>query len=359
MKAVGVFPGSREVRLVDHPEPRLEAADQVKVRVLEVGACGTDREICAFQFGESPAGAPYLVLGHEGLGEVLETGKGVSRLRPGDLVVPMVRLPCDVPGCRPCRRERQDFCLTDTFPERGIRRAHGFMTERFVDFETFLVPVPRVLRDVAVLVEPLTIAEKALFQIAEVQRRLPYEAGRTAVVLGAGPVGLLGAMAFVSRGYETFVFARSPGDTPNARLTASIGATYVSGSTTDFATLARRVGNIDLIYEAAGAVRPAFELLEQLGTNGVCVLTGVPALEPAVGVNVERLMRNVVLKNQAVVGTVNAGRDAFEAAIRDLEVFLKRWPEPLRGLVTGRFRLEEFRRLLLDKPAGIKSIFTL
>jgi glucose 1-dehydrogenase len=359
MKAVGVFPGARDVRLVDHPQPALAAPDDVQARVLEVGVCGTDREICAFEFGEPPAGGDYLVLGHEGLAEVTAVGTGVTRLKRGDLVVPMVRLPCDVPSCGACRRERQDFCLTDTFPEHGIRRAHGFMTEVVVDREKFLVPVPRALRDVAVLVEPLTIAEKALFQAADVQKRLPYEAGRKAVVLGAGPVGLLGAMALISRGYETFVYARSPGDTPNARLAASIGATYVSGSTTDFAALARRLGSIDLVYEAAGAVRPAFELLEHLGTNGICILTGVPALHPPVGVDVERIMRNVVLKNQAVVGTVNAGRDSFEAAIRDLEVFLKRWPEALRGLVTGRFRLEDFRRLLLDKPAGIKSIFTL
>lgn len=359
MKAVGVFPGAREVRLVEHPEPALAAPDEVKLRVLEVGACGTDREICAFQFGEPPAGRDYLVLGHEGLGEVVETGKGVSRLKTGDLVVPMVRLPCDVPTCGACRRDRQDFCLTDTFPEHGIRRAHGFMTERVVDREKFLVPVPRSLRDVAVLVEPLTIAEKALFQAVDVQKRLPYEPGRKAVILGAGPVGLLGAMAFIVRGYETFVYARSPGDTPNAKLAGAIGATYVSASTTSFADLAKRIGNIDLVYEAAGAVRPAYNLMEHLGTNGIYILTGVPALEPAVGVDVERIMRNIVLKNQAVVGTVNAGRDAFEAAIRDLEVFLKRWPEALRGLITGRFKLDDFRRLLLDKPAGIKSIFTL
>ncbi|HEX7901731.1 MAG TPA: glucose 1-dehydrogenase [Planctomycetota bacterium] len=356
MKAVGVFPASREVRLVDHPAPVLEAADDVEARVLEVGACGTDREICAFEFGEPPVGRDYLVLGHEGLAEVTRVGKGVSRLKPGDLVVPMVRLPCEVPACAACRRERQDFCLTDTFPEHGIRRAHGFMTEAVVERERFLVPVPRALRDVAVLVEPLTIAEKALFQAADVQKRLPYPPGRKAVVLGAGPVGLLGAMALITRGYETFVFARSPGDTPNARLATSIGASYVSGGTTDFAALAKRLGGIDLVYEAAGAVKPAFELLEHLGTNGLFVMTGVPALTP-VSTDVAGIMRNVVLKNQAVIGTVNAGRDAFEAAIRDLEVFLKRWPEALRGLITGRFRLDDFRRLLLEKPAGIKSIF--
>jgi len=358
MKAVGVFPAARDVRLVDHPEPVLEAPDDVLARVLEVGVCGTDREICAFEFGEPPVGRDYLVLGHEGLAEVTKVGKGVTRLKPGDLVVPMVRLPCEAPACGACRNGRQDFCLTDTFPEHGIRRAHGFMTEVVADREKFLVPVPRALRDVAILVEPLTIAEKAMFQAADVQKRLPYAPGRKAVVLGAGPVGLLGAMALISRGYETFVFARSPGDTPNARLATSIGATYVSGGSTDFAALAKRLGNIDLVYEAAGAVKPAFELLEHLGTNGICVLTGVPALT-SVSVDVARIMRNVVLKNQAVVGTVNAGRDAFEAAIRDLEVFQKRWPDALRGLITGRFKLDDYRRLLLEKPAGIKNVLVL
>ena len=133
LKRVGVSIARREVKLIDHPEPRLSRPDEVKIRILEVGVCGTDREICEFKFGEPPSGSDYLVLGHEALGEVIEVGPGVQELRPGSLVVPMVRLPCTDPACAACRSGRQDFCLTDTFPEHGIRRSHGFMAERIFD----------------------------------------------------------------------------------------------------------------------------------------------------------------------------------------------------------------------------------
>jgi threonine dehydrogenase-like Zn-dependent dehydrogenase len=356
MKALGVFPSKREIRIVDHPEPKLAAADEVKLRVLEAGVCGTDREICDFQFGEAPPGSDYFVLGHEAIGEVAEAG-GQSGFMPGELVVPMVRLPCPEAGCVPCRNGRQDHCGTDSFPEHGIRRAHGFLTDFVVERAKFLFKLPPALRDVGVLVEPLTIAEKALLQVDVVRGRMPFETpGRTAAVLGAGPVGLLGAMALVSRGWRTFVLARSPETTPNAALAKSIGAEYLSVPQGAGEEVARRIGPIDLVYEAAGSVHAAFKFLEVLGPNGIFVFTGVPGLKSPMSIDAEKIMRHMVLRNQVAMGTVNAGRDAFEAAIADLAAFSARWPAALRGLVTGRYPLESWRSLLIDKPTGIKSV---
>ena len=62
-----------------------------------------------------------------------------------------------------------------------------------------------------------------------------------------------------------------------------------------------------------------------------------------------RLLRNLVLKNQVILGTVNAGREAFEAAIRDLGVFYQRWPDAVRSLITGRYPIEEFREPILER----------
>ena len=108
MKAIAVFPGRREIALIDHEEPQVEGATQVKIRMLEVGICGTDKEICSFAFGEPPKGEEYLILGHESLGEVVEVGKDVKRIEVGDLVVLTVRHPCAVEGCIPCQVGRQD-----------------------------------------------------------------------------------------------------------------------------------------------------------------------------------------------------------------------------------------------------------
>jgi threonine dehydrogenase-like Zn-dependent dehydrogenase len=91
MKAIAVVPSQRRVACIDVPEPALRTPTDVKLRILDVGVCGTDREICSFQYGTPPAGDDHLVIGHESLAEVVEVGAGVTRLRPGDLVVPMVR----------------------------------------------------------------------------------------------------------------------------------------------------------------------------------------------------------------------------------------------------------------------------
>jgi threonine dehydrogenase-like Zn-dependent dehydrogenase len=337
----------------------LAAADEAKVRILEVGVCGTDREICEFKFGEAPAGSEFLVLGHEALGEVVEAGPA-SGFKRGDLVVPMVRMPCVDPTCAACRNDAQDYCLTDSFPERGIRRKHGFMTSLITERGKYLVPVPASLRATAVLVEPLTIIEKALLQYAATEGRKPWaKPERRALVLGAGPVGLLGAMALRVRGYETWVYARSPEDTPNAAVARMIGARYVSGQELPLRRLHEKLGQIDLVYESAGSVPAAFEVMESLGTNGVCILTGVPGVGQALQIDGGRLMRDIVLKNQVILGTVNASREAFQKAIADLELFMQRWPGAVSSILTGRYPLEAYADLLLGRPPGIKNVFTL
>ncbi len=101
MQAVGVRPARREVCLLDVPAPRLTTDDQVRIRTLDVGTCGTDSEICTFVYGQPPTGSDYLVLGHESLGEVVEVGTEVQRFKPGDLVIPSVRRPCAHDHCRP------------------------------------------------------------------------------------------------------------------------------------------------------------------------------------------------------------------------------------------------------------------
>jgi glucose 1-dehydrogenase len=366
VKAVAVRPATRSLELVDHPSPAIAAPTQVALRVLEVGICGTDREIAAFAFGSPPAGADHLVIGHEALAEVVEAGPDVATLRPGDLVVPMVRRPCPHAACEPCRASRPDFCRTGDFREHGIRGAHGFMTERLVQEERFLTPVPRGLRAVAALVEPLTIAEKGLLQLFAVQARLPWTCPhaavegpghcRRALVLGAGPVGLLGAMALRVRGFETTVFSLEPDGHPKAELVRALGARFVSSAAHGAETLAPEIGAVDVIYEAAGASRLALEVLGLLAPNGVAIVTGVPGHHQRADLDTDGIVRRMVLGNQVLLGTVNAGPDAFASAIRDLEVFDRRWPGPLRSLVTGRFPIEAHRELLLGAPSGIKNL---
>ena len=367
MKAVGVLPGQRQVRLVEHAQPQICHDTEVKIRSLEIGVCGTDKEICTFVYGSPPPGYDYLVIGHESLGEVIEVGAKVSHFKPGDLVVPSVRRPCPHHDCRPCQEQLQDFCSTGDFTERGIKMTHGFMTEYYVDDAKYLNLVPPALRDVAVLVEPLTVAEKALAQVWQVQRRLPWGSGSTspsergsglrAVVLGAGPVGILGAMALVARGFKTYVYSRSPKPNIKADLLESFGVEYISSESVSISGLAERVGNIDLVYEALGVAKISFQVMGILGNNGVFVFTGIPAPRPATDIEADILMRNIVLKNQVIVGTVNADKAAFENAIYDLTIFQQRWPQALRSLITGRYSIDSYKELLLGhQRGGIKNV---
>ena len=369
MKAIAVTPRIKEVAIINQPEPKIVSSTDVKLRMIEAGVCGTDREICAFEYGTPPRGSENLVIGHESLGEVIAIGPKVTRVKVGDLVVPMVRRPCPHDNCAACRTDRQDFCFTGDFQERGIKERHGFMAQFVVDDEKYMNPVPKEMRDVAVLVEPLTIAEKGLTQVWQVQQRLPWSCPVTpgkaaahchrALVLGAGPVGLLGAMALVNYDFDTYVYSREPAPNPKSQLLESIGAHYISAANVAPAMLPDQIGNIDVVYEATGASSLAFEMMKYLGTNGIFVFTGVPGRKRPIEVDTDVIMRNLVLKNQVIFGTVNAGRDSYENSIRDVETFNRRWPDAVRALITGRFPMDAYKDLLVGRPAGIKNVIQL
>jgi threonine dehydrogenase-like Zn-dependent dehydrogenase len=358
MKAVAVFPARREVQLIDQPEPNIQSPTQVKVRVLDVGVCGTDREIISFEYGTPPDGSDYLIIGHESLGQVVDTGEKATNAKTGDLVVLTVRRPCPHSSCIACRSGRQDFCYTGDFTERGIKQRHGYMTEFVVEEEGYANVVPRELRDVAVLVEPLTIAEKSLAQLRVVQQRLPWDGQghRNAVVLGAGPVGLLGAMALTVAGLDVTVYSRSSKQEEKNDIVSAIGARYIPAETQSVDEMAEAVGAIDVVYEAIGASGVAFDVIKHLGPNGVFMFTGVPGRKGPIEVDTDYIMRHVVLNNQVILGSVNAPPQSFQAAIRDLGTFMQKWPDAVRALITARFPIDQATQPLMPGAGGIKNI---
>lgn len=360
MRAIAVHPAARETGFAAIPEPQLSSRTSIKIRVLDVGVCATDREISRGIFGTPPEGYDFLVLGHESLGEVVEIGADVTSVQPGNLVVAMVRRPCGVAGCVPCEARRQDFCGTGTYAERGIQHLHGFMTSFVVEEESQVVKVPAALREFAVLAEPLTVAEKALQQVEAVQQRLPWHGSRTALVLGAGPVGLLGAMALQIRGYRTAVLSREPATDPKAEICASAGIEYIcSGDAASHAEVAAALGNIDLVYEAAGSSAFAFDILPYLGSNGVFVLAGAAGHAGPIPVDADRIMWNMVLKNQVLLGTVNAGRQAFVDAVADLQTFDAKFPQAVRRLISRRYEMRDHAQLLEGAVGGIKNVIAI
>ncbi|HEU5407544.1 MAG TPA: alcohol dehydrogenase catalytic domain-containing protein, partial [Nitrospira sp.] len=200
MKAISIVPGTKNVRLVDRPEPSISAADEIKVRVLRVGICGTDREEAAGGRAQAPPSHKDLVLGHEMFGQVVEIGRDVKQVKSGDYAVFTVRRGCG--KCRPCAMNRSDMCETGLYSERGIAGMDGYQTEYVVDHEQYVVRVPPELEAVGVLAEPFSVAEKAIAEAVQLQTiRLPHSSpqdwlpGKRCLIAGLGPIGLLAALA--------------------------------------------------------------------------------------------------------------------------------------------------------------------
>ncbi|MBA3277071.1 MAG: alcohol dehydrogenase catalytic domain-containing protein, partial [Chloroflexia bacterium] len=242
---------------------------QVEIDVVRVGVCGTDREIIAGEIGFPPLGLDELVIGHEVVGRVTAVGSSVNDIAVGDLVTVTVRRPDD---CAACRSGEPDMCTEHRYVERGIAGAHGFMAERVIEDEEWVIKVPDRLEPIAVLTEPLTVVEKAVRQARLIQRRLNTWEPKTAVVLGAGPIGLLGTMLLRSQGIDVYTAARTPAPNPAATLVEACGATYVSTRDTPLLDVAAGLPRIDIVLECSGASRLMLDGMDILGNNGVMVL---------------------------------------------------------------------------------------
>lgn len=352
MKAIALVPGTTDLRMVDRPEPVVGADDEVKVRVLEVGICGTDREEAAGGRARAADGRTDLIIGHEMLGRVVAVGRSVRRVSPGDLAVVTVRRGCS--RCGPCSRGRPDMCRTGDYRERGIWGLDGFQTELVVDREEHVVPVPAELRELGVLTEPLSVAEKAIEEAVTLQAaRLPDETaastwlgGRRCLVAGLGPIGLLAALALRLRDAEVWGLDIVAPDTARAEVLRALGGRYLDGRQRAARDLAAQVGAMDLVVEATGVPALAFNLLDALALDGLCVLTGIPGGDRPLQVPGAEIVRRLVLGNRIMVGSVNAAPRHFQVAVEDLARARRRWGERLDGLVTHRHPAADFRAAL-------------
>jgi threonine dehydrogenase-like Zn-dependent dehydrogenase len=330
------------------------------VRVRECGVCGTDRDIVAGRYGRAPAGSAELILGHENLGVVERAPVGRTGFGEGDLVVATVRRGCG--ACRFCLAGRSDFCATGRFTERGIGGADGYFADAYVEDPAYVVRVPVELAGVAVLLEPLSVVEKALEEGDRVLRRREPTPGHRAegpsraLVAGTGAIGLLAALVLRLRGWDVVAIDRHA-ESPAIDVLASIGARH--------ANIAGGWGEVDpaafdLVLEASGSAELDLQLVGSVGPNGVLVLTGLPAADvPGVPVAAGSLLRGLVLKNQAIVGSVNANRSYFEAGVTDLVALRAKFGGAVDRIIGERRPVEEFAGVLGGPPAvPTKSVLT-
>ncbi len=336
MRAIAVHPGKPgSIHLRSVRRPKVEDIPDgrgVLVQVLRTGLDGTDKEISQALYGMAPEGDDFLIIGHENLGRVIESGPNVPpELRPGALVVSTVRRPGHSPYDQ---LGMQDFTTDTVYFERGINLRHGYLSEFYVEDVTFVVPLPPTLERVGVLLEPLTVAEKGINQAFEIQRRLRIWRPARALVIGAGTIGLLASLVFGLEGIDVTVLSRRPAPYLNSELLETLGARYLSSTDTDVASAAAAHGPFDLIFEASGFSPLAFEAAASLGTNGVLVLSGVTGGERIIEIDANRINQGFVLGNKVMVGTVNASRDDFVRGVDHLLAAEATHPGWLERLLT-------------------------
>jgi threonine dehydrogenase-like Zn-dependent dehydrogenase len=349
MRAAIVTPGqAHSLRVADVPAPERKR-DECLVRVLEVGICGTDRDIDAGQYGEAPPGSDYLIDGHESLGEVIEGPK-----LEGELVVAMVRRPCPE-RCIACRTGRVDFCRSGNYEERGIRRRHGYLAERFAESPEYLIRVPAELRKFAVLLEPMSVVQKALRQVATIQRRMPRDPKRV-LITGAGSIGTLAACVARLKGLEVVIYSRGPSRGADHTIRQQLGARYLSSDDHKLSD----IGLFDIALDATGYSPLAWGAAEVLDINGALCMLSVTGGKKHIDIPSDALNDKFVLGNRLLFGSVNAAREDFENGVRDFEELEKRWPGMMGHFITRRLPLDQIRTALDDRPRDdLKTVIEL
>ncbi|MUL41639.1 glucose 1-dehydrogenase [Streptomonospora sp. PA3] len=348
MRAVTVSPDREdplEVRELPEPEP---GPGELLVQGLALGVCGTDREIISGGHGALPEGRDWLVLGHESLGRVRRAPEG-SGFAEGDLAVGVVRRPDPVP-CGACARGEFDMCRNGRYTERGIKAIDGFGAQAWTIEPEYAVKLDPGLERVGVLMEPTTVVAKAWEQIERVGGRSWFDPRRV-LVTGAGPIGMLAALLGKQRGLDVHVLDRVT-EGPKPPLVRDLGAEY---HTEDIERVMSEV-DPDIVIEATGAARLVFEAMAGTPAYGIVCLTGVSPAGRRITVDAGSLNRDIVLENDAVVGSVNANLRHYRQAADALAAADRAW---LERIITRRVPIDRAQEAFTPQPDDIKAVLAL
>ncbi|QLG48057.1 glucose 1-dehydrogenase [Natrinema halophilum] len=350
MKAIAVEPGAGIPEIIDRPVPE-PAPGEALVRICRVGVDGTDYEVIEGSHGGVPAGDDRLILGHEAVG-IVDDANGTA-LEKGQYVVPTVRRPpAGVETNEYFERGEPDMAPEGKYVERGIVGAHGFMAEYVTSPADALVPIADELAPWGFLVEPISISEKAIEHARATRSAFDWQP-ESALVLGNGSLGLLTVAMFTTtlEFDRVYCLGRRDRPDPSIEIIEQLGATYIDSRETPVSDIAEVYEPMDLIYEATGYAKHAFESIDALAPNGVAALLGVPG-DWSFEVDGGRLHRELVLHNKALVGSVNSNRTHFERSIETLAAL----PDGvLESIVTGIHGLDAVDRAFPEATANVAA----
>jgi threonine dehydrogenase-like Zn-dependent dehydrogenase len=346
MRALTVKPGqARSARIDDVDEPAVDNGS-ILAQGLYVGVCGTDLEITAGKYGWAPPGKDRLILGHESLGRVIDAPASTG-LNPGDLIVGIVRRPDPVP-CPNCAVGEWDMCRNGKYSEHGIKEIDGFCSERWRVRPGHAVKIPEQLGCRGVLMEPASVVAKAWEHVERIGKRAVWKP-RTALVTGAGPIGLLAALMGRQRGLEVHVLDRV-NEGPKPQLVKDLGAQYHVGRVEDLAHAA------DIVIECTGVGQLVFDIVQVTPPGCITCLTGISSGTRLIPANISALNKSLVLENDVIFGSVNANRRHYELAA---EALVKADPNWLARIINRRVPLDGWQDALIRRPGDVKPIIEL
>jgi threonine dehydrogenase-like Zn-dependent dehydrogenase len=237
------------------------------------------------------------------------------------------------------------MCRNGQYTERGIKERDGYCSERYRIEPEFAVKVPSHLGLTGVLMEPASVLAKAWDHVERIGKRAVWEP-RTCLVTGAGPIGLLAALMGRQRGLEVHVLDRAEsGAKPD--LARALGATYHSGRASEIGF------EPDVIIECTGVGQVISDSIKSLAAGGILCLTGVGTGGPAFGAAVADVAAGAVLKNNVIVGSVNANKRHWYRAAAALARADRSW---LARLITRRELPDHFASALARTPDDIKVV---
>jgi glutathione-independent formaldehyde dehydrogenase len=341
MKAV-VYHGPRDVRVERVPDPRIEAPADVLIRVTTTNICGSDLHV----YEGRTALEPGRVLGHENVGEVVETGPAVERLRVGDRVCVPFNVSCG--HCMNCERGLTAYCLTMN-PD-GVGAAYGlagmgsynggqaeYLRVPHGDFNCLELPVDRALKetDYVMCADVFPTGYHAT-QLAGVRP------GESVVVYGAGPVGLMAAYSALLRGADRVLVVDRLAD--RLRLAEEIGAITIDD----------------------GEAPPAEQILDLTGGQGAdrgCECVGYQAHDPD-GIERGSMTLNDLIASVRPTGTIGVvgaftreDRGAVDEVAKHGGLvidFGRFWWKGL-GMGTGQCNVKAYNRYLRDLIADDRA----
>lgn len=313
MKAL-IYEGPEKAVVRDVQEPG-SAPGKVKVDVTYCGVCGSDMGI---YLGTHPRAKAPLILGHEFIGVVAEDGKKFKR---GDRVVPFPLLSCGV--CRACRTGNAHVC--NSLGLLGIDVDGGLCERTYVD-EEILFKVPEDLSDKAgAVIEPLAVIVRAIHQAG-------FQALDSAVVMGAGPIGMLTGIVLKHIGASQ-IFISDVVD-ERLKMAEKLGMIPVDARTQSLEQIVKEATDgegCDVLFECSGAAPVAMEMTNVTRVSGTICMTAIHKVPHEVN------LRDLNFKEQKLIGSRVYTREEFGQAV----VLAKQLEAELEAVVSHVVPLNE------------------